>query len=59
MGIKVVRDKQLWTQGRAFSKQILEGCWRAFEGQYFDYWDPARPGKSMVVARQAIPDDWW
>ncbi len=52
-------DKQLRTQGRAFSKQLLEGCWRAFEGQYFDIWDPGRAGKPMVVARQSIHDDWW
>ena len=25
-------DQQLRTQGRAFSKQLLEGCWRAFGG---------------------------
>jgi len=48
-------DKQLRTQGGAFAKQLLEGCWRAFEGQYFDIWDPSR----MVVARQSIRDDWW
>jgi len=48
-------DKQLRTQGGAFAKQLLEGCWRAFEGQYFDIWDPRR----MVVARQSIHDDWW
>ena|SRR5579859_752503 len=25
-------DEQLRTQGQAFAKQLLEGCWRAFEG---------------------------
>lgn len=52
-------DKQLRTQGKAFSKQLLEGCWRAFEGQYFDIWEPGREGKPMVVSRQSIHDDWW
>ena len=51
-------DKQL-RQGRAFAKQLLEGCWRAFEGQYFNNWEPNRPGKPMVIARQLIQDDWW
>ena len=52
-------DKQLRTQGRAFAKQLLEGCWRAFEGQYFNNWEPNRRGKPMVVPRQLIQDDWW
>jgi hypothetical protein len=39
---------------------LLEGCWRAFEGQYFNNWEPNRPGKPMVIARQLIQDDqWW
>jgi hypothetical protein len=52
-------DKQLRTQGQAFAKQLLDGCWRAFEGQYFDIWHPNRPGKPMVIARQLIHDNWW
>jgi hypothetical protein len=52
-------DKQLRTQGGAFAKQLLDGCWRTFEGQYFDIWQPTRPGTPMVVPRQSIRDDWW
>lgn len=52
-------DKKLRSQGRAFAKQLLEGCWRAFEGQYFDIWDPFREQNPMVSKRQLIEDDWW
>lgn len=50
---------KLRSQGKAFSKQLLEGCWRAFEGQYFDIWQPDRDPHPMVVVRQLIDDDWW
>lgn len=51
--------KQLQMQGSAFAKQLLEGCWRSFEGQYYDIWEPNREGAPMVVPRQTILDKWW
>lgn len=47
------------TQGGATAKALKEGCWRAFEGQYFDIWEPNRLLKPMVVNRATIKDDWW
>lgn len=37
----------------AFRTALLEGCWAAYEGQYFDNWDPAR----MVIRRSDVQDE--
>jgi hypothetical protein len=42
-------------QSPATAKALLEGCWRIFEGQYYDVWDHSR----MTVALQTIPVEWW
>jgi len=47
-------DKQLRTQGRAFAKQLLEGCWRAFEGQYFNNWEPNRPVRNLEISDVSV-----
>jgi len=40
----------------SYRKALLEGCWAAFEGQFFDTWDAGR----MVVPRSEIEDQlWW
>src|SRR6185437_4515038 len=31
-------DRQLRMQQGGIAKALLEGCWRSFEGQYFDIW---------------------
>lgn len=55
-------DKQLKTQSPANMKALLEGCWRQFEGQYFDMWDPkvgALKDGSMIVDRRTVQAPWW
>lgn len=42
-------------QKPATAKALLAGCWRLFEGLYFDIWDYS----SMVVPVQTIPHEWW
>ncbi len=42
-------------QRAATAKALLEGCWRALEGRYYDIWDPER----MVVPRAAVRDKWY
>jgi hypothetical protein len=46
---------RLKMQRPAVAKALLAGCWRLFEGLYFDIWDPDR----MVVPIQKIPQEWW
>ncbi|PWT80205.1 MAG: hypothetical protein C5B44_05720 [Acidobacteria bacterium] len=46
---------RLRMQNPALAKALLEGCWRQFEGQYFDIWDY----NTMVVPVQLIPQNWW
>lgn len=47
--------KQLIMQGGAFAKQLLDGCWKSFEGQYFDCWSY----DSMTMPIQKIPQEYW
>lgn len=47
------------TQGGATAKALKEGCWRAFEGQYFDIWEPNRNEKPMEVNFASVKHDWW
>lgn len=42
-------------QNPATAKALLEGCWKVFEGQYYDCWDSTR----MTVPIQSIPVEWW
>lgn len=46
---------RLMMQNPAVAKALLAGCWRQFEGQYFDIWDYRR----MTVPVQSIPVEWW
>jgi hypothetical protein len=60
-------------QSPATAKALLEGCWKIFEGQYFDVWEPMRglvdgkmpengckPGCGpMVMNRRDIGEQWW
>lgn len=46
---------RLMMQNPATAKALLAGCWRQFEGQYFDIWDYKR----MTVPIQLIPVEWW
>ena len=57
------------------AKALLDGCWKIFEGQYFDVWEPQRgltptmtwaealalpPGTGpMAVPRHALNEQWW
>jgi hypothetical protein len=53
-------EQRLAMQSGATAKALLEGCWQAFEGQYFDLWEPNRPENPMIVKRQEIGDKpWW
>jgi hypothetical protein len=42
-------------QKPATVKALLAGCWKLFEGLYFDVWDY----QTMVVKLQDIPMEWW
>jgi len=53
LGEKYVRNIRM--QHAATAEALLAGCWRAFEGQYFDIWQPSE----MVVKRQTIRDKWY
>lgn len=53
LGEKYVRNVRM--QHAATADALLAGCWRAFEGQYFNIWQPAR----MVVPRQSIGEKWY
>lgn len=46
---------RLKMQKPATAKALLAGCWRLFEGLYFDIWDY----NTMVVPIQKIPQEWW
>jgi hypothetical protein len=66
---------KLKMQSAATSKALLAGCWKIFEGQYFDLWDAQRgmrPGMDwdeamkiapgfgpMVVPRRVLNEQWW
>lgn len=52
-------DRQLKMQQGGIAKALLEGCWRSFEGQYYDIWEPNRAGAPMVVKRQTIGEQYW
>lgn len=52
-------DRQLRMQSGGIAKALLEGCWRSFEGQYYDIWEPDRVEAPMVIPRQSIGDDWY
>jgi len=63
-----VRDHQMYSveyqarlkmQSAATAKALLEGCWKIFEGQYFDVWEPNRVGRPMVVPRRSLGEEWW
>lgn len=63
-----VRDHQMYSneyqarlkmQSAATAKALLEGCWKIFEGQYFDVWEPNRDGKPMVMPRRELNEQWW
>jgi hypothetical protein len=53
LGDNYVRNVKM--QHAATAEALLAGCWRAFEGQYYDIWDPI----TMVVKRQTIRDKWY
>ena len=53
LGEKYVRNVRM--QHAATAEALLAGCWRAFEGQYYDIWEPAK----MVVKRHTIQDKWY
>lgn len=42
-------------QSPGTAKALLEGCWKIFEGQYFDIFDPRR----HVIKRQQVRDQWY
>lgn len=50
---------KLKMQSPATAKALLEGCWQIFEGQYFDVWEPTRPGMPMVIPRRELGEQWW
>lgn len=40
----------------ALAEALMNGCWAAFEGQYFNIWDPS----TMIVPYASInPQSWW
>lgn len=50
---------RLKMQSAATAKALLDGCWKIFEGQYFDVWDATREGKPMVIKRRDLHEQWW
>lgn len=50
---------RLKMQSAATAKALLEGCWKIFEGQFFDVWNPQRDGMPMVVPRRDLREEWW
>jgi hypothetical protein len=48
-------ERNVRMQHAATADALLEGCWRAFKGQYFNIWQPNR----MVVPRQSIGDKFY
>jgi len=46
---------KLRMQRPTLAAALEAGCWRQFEGQYFDIWDY----ESMTVPDQEIPMDYW
>jgi hypothetical protein len=48
-------QSKLKMQKPATVKALLAGCWKLFEGLYFDIWDY----QTMVVKLQDIPMEWW
>lgn len=53
LGDDYIRRVQM--QHPSTAKALLDGCWKTFEGQYFDIWDAER----MIVKRQTAPISWW
>jgi hypothetical protein len=53
LGEKYIRNIRM--QHAATAEALLAGCWRAFEGQYYDIWDR----NTMVVKRQTVGDKWY
>ena len=53
LGADYIRNIRM--QHAATAEALLAGCWRAFEGQYFDIWTPG----SMVAKRQEVLDKWY
>ncbi len=53
LGEKYIRNVRM--QHAATAEALLAGCWRAFEGQYYDIWQPS----TMVVSRASIQDKWY
>ena len=51
--------KQLMMQSGSLAKALLAGCWRSFEGQYYDIWEPRRNPRPMVIPRAMIGDQYW
>lgn len=50
---------RLKMQNPATAKALLEGCWKIFEGQYFDCFEPNRKGNPMVVPRRELNEQRW
>lgn len=42
-------------QSPATAKALLEGCWKIFEGQYFDCLD----ARIHIIKRREVQDAWW
>ncbi len=53
LGEKYIRNVRM--QHAATAEALLAGCWRAFEGQYYDIWQPS----TMVVSRASIQNKWY
>ena len=61
----------LMTQAAATAKMLLDGCWKAWEGQFFDCFSEMRgcdemgkrldtgPDMRMVIPRTEVKVEWW
>lgn len=47
--------KRVQMQHPATAKALLDGCWKTFEGQYYDIWNP----DIHVMKRQEFQDQWY
>lgn len=45
----------LKNQTESTAKALLEGCWKQFEGQFFDIWDYER----MTIDPKELNEQWW
>lgn len=50
---------RLKMQSPATAKALLEGCWKIFEGQYFDCFEPNRKENPMVIPRRELNEQRW